>query len=140
MSTKKIDDDNESNKTDRSLNRSLEDDGFDLGNFADIIDDRTIVKIPALNDKYKLVERPRILFNFTMVTWESKFATSVFQKNFKTELCTYFTKGIIDLSLSETIVYAVYKGQRFDVYIYVAIGVIAIKVLDTMILFFRKVK
>ena len=75
-----------------------------------------------------------------MVTWESKFATSVFQKNFKTELCTYITKGIIDLSLSETIVYAVYKGQRFDVYIYVAIGVIAIKVLDTMILFFRKVK
>ena len=103
-------------------------------------DDRTIVKIPALNDKYKLVERPRFLISFSMVTWEGKFATSVFQKYFQTELCTYFTKGIIDLLLSEAIVYAYYGNTRSDIYVYIAIGVIAIKVIDTMVLFFRKIK
>ena len=36
-------------------------------------DDRQIVKIAALNDKYKLVERPRFLAFFDTVTWESKF-------------------------------------------------------------------
>jgi len=60
----------------------VEDDGFNLYNFTEMKDDRTIVKIAALNDKYKLVERPRLLLNFNLVTWESKFATSVFQKNF----------------------------------------------------------
>ena len=139
-STERRIDENESNKGDGSFNGSLEDDGFNLYNFTEMKDDRTIVKIAALNDKYKLVERPRLLLNFNLVTWESKFATSVFQKNFQTEICTYFTKGIIDLLLSEAIVYAIYKGYRYDIYIYVAIGVVILKVIDTMVLFFRKVK
>ena len=42
--------------------------------------------------------------------------------------------------LSEAIVYAIYKGYRYDIYIYVAIGVVILKVIDTMVLFFRKVK
>ena len=45
-----------------SLNGSLEDVTFNRRNFSDYQDDRKIVKLAALNDKYKLVERPRFLF------------------------------------------------------------------------------
>ena len=38
------------------------------------------------------------------------------------------------------IVYAEFGTKRLEIFIYVSIGVIAIKVLDTMLLFFRKVK
>lgn len=103
-------------------------------------DDRAIVKIAATNDKYKLVERPRFLFSFDTMTWESKFATSVFRKHFQTELCTFLTKAVFDLLLSQALVYAYYKNSRIEINILVALGVILWKVLDTMVLFMRRVK
>ena len=84
---------------DGSLNGSIDDVELHKRNFADMKDDRQIVKIAATNDKFKLVERPRFLFSFDTTTWENKFATSVFRKHFKTELCTYITKAIFDLFL-----------------------------------------
>lgn len=131
---------NESFNLDGSLNESYEDDEFNKHNFAEMKDDRAIVKIAATNDKYKLVERPRFLFSFETMTWENKFATSVFRKHFQTELCTFITKALFDLLLSQALVYAYYKNNRIEVNILVGLGVILWKVLDTMVLFMRKVK
>lgn len=103
-------------------------------------DDRQIVKIAATNDKYKLVERPRFLFSFDTVTWESKFATSVFRKHYKTELCTYLTKAVFDVLLSQALVYSKFAGKRIDINFGVAFCIIAIKILETLVLYFRKVK
>lgn len=44
--------------------------------YEDLRDDRAIVKKAALNDKYKLVERPRYLLNFETREWESRFAAA----------------------------------------------------------------
>ena len=55
------------------MNGSIEDVNFNRRNFADYQDDRKIVKMAALNDKYKLVERPRFLFSFENTIWEGKF-------------------------------------------------------------------
>jgi len=97
---------------DGSLNGSLDDVELHKRNFADMKDDRQIVKIAATNDKFKLVERPRFLFSFDTTTWENKFATSVFRKHFTTELCTYITKAIFDLFLGQALVYSMYKQDQ----------------------------
>ena len=92
-----------------SDNGSFDDIEQQKHNFTNLKDDRQIVKIAATNDKYKLVERPRFLFSFDTTTWENKFATSVFRKHFNTELCTFLTKAVFDLFLSQALVYAMYK-------------------------------
>lgn len=97
---------------DGSLNGSIDDVELHKRNFADMKDDRQIVKIAATNDKFKLVERPRFLFSFDTTTWENKFATSVFRKHFTTELCTYITKAIFDLFLGQALVYSIYKQDQ----------------------------
>mmetsp|Transcript_34053 Transcript_34053/g.44958 ORF Transcript_34053/g.44958 Transcript_34053/m.44958 type:complete len:155 (+) Transcript_34053:2682-3146(+) len=97
---------NDSYNQDDSLNGSVDEVEFQKRNFSDMQDDRQIVKIAAINDKYKLVERPRFLSSFNTTTWESKFATSVFRKHFRTEICTFITKGIFDLMLAESLVYS----------------------------------
>ena len=101
-------------------------------------DDRQIVKIAAINDKYKLVERPRFLVSFDTVTWESKFATSVFQKHFKTEICTFIAKGILDLLLAEAMVFSVHGHIQLGIYFIVAFGYIVYFSLATAFLFCRK--
>ena len=136
----RIIDPNDSLNQEGSLNGSLDDHEFNKRNFAEMKDDRAIVKIAAINDKYKLVERPRFLFSFDTTTWESKFATSVFRKHFSTELCTYLTKVCFDLLMSQALVYAIWKTDRIDINILVALGVLILRILDTMLLFFRKVK
>jgi len=83
-----------------SLDGSLEEVNFNRRNFSDYQDDRKIVKIAALNDKYKLVERPRFLFQFENTTWESKFGTWVFRKYFATEVFTYAMKSCADVILT----------------------------------------
>lgn len=86
-------------------------------------DDRHIVKIAALNDKYKLVERPRFLSSFDTITWENKFATSVFRKHFRTEICTFITKGIFDTLLAEATVYSFYLTENVFGY-YFLVGIL----------------
>ena len=80
-----------------SLDGSFDDANFNRRNFSDYQDERKIVKLAALNDKYKLVERPRFLFSFETTTWETKFQTWVFRKHFATELSTYIMKSVFDL-------------------------------------------
>ena len=77
----------------------MEDENFNRRNFSDYQDDRKIVKLAALNDKYKLVERPRFLFAFENTIWEGKFATWVFRKHFGTEFFTYIMKCVFDIIL-----------------------------------------
>ena len=82
---------------------------FNQRNFSDYQDDRKIVKLAALNDKYKLVERPRFLFSFENTTWENKFATWVFRKHFRTELFTYVMKSVFDIAILEAAIFANWK-------------------------------
>lgn len=55
---------------------------FDKRIFEELRDDRTIVKKAALNDKYKLVERPKFLMNFETREWEGRYAATQFRKHF----------------------------------------------------------
>ena len=82
-----------------SFEGNIEDAAFNRRNFSDYQDDRKIVKIAAINEKYKLVERPRFLFSFDNITWENKFAAWVFRRHFHTELYTFIMRGLADLIL-----------------------------------------
>ena len=95
----------------KSLNGSVEDVNFNRRNFSDYQDDRKIVKLAALNDKYKLVERPKFLFSFENSTWEGKFATWVFRKHFHTEFYTYVMKSILDIVLTQA---AIVANNKFN--------------------------
>lgn len=55
---------------------------FDKRIFEDLRDDRAIVKKAALNDKYKLVERPKFLMSFETREWEGRYAAVQFRKHF----------------------------------------------------------
>lgn len=92
-----------------SLDGSLEELDFNRRNFSDYQDDRKIVKFAALNDKYKLVERPRWLLNFSTATWESKFATSVFRKHYQVEIFTFSLKALCDLFLVEAFIWSAFR-------------------------------
>lgn len=74
---------------------------FNRRNFNDYQDDRKIVKIAALNDRYKLVERPRFLISFENTTWESKFGAWVFRKHFATEITNYIMRAVFDFVLAQ---------------------------------------
>lgn len=123
-----------------SLNGSLEDINFNRRNFSDYQDDRKIVKLAALNDKYKLVERPRFLFQFENTIWEGKFATWVFRKHFGTEFFTYVMKCVYDIILVQAAVVANYRLDRIEINLICGIGMLAVKVIEIFALFFRKVK
>lgn len=118
-----------------SLNGSVEEEEFQKRNFSDMQDDRQIVKIAALNDKYKLVERPRFLSSFDTLTWESKFATSVFRKHFGTEICNLITKGIFDCLLAEAAVYSIYMNdeEHEELHFYILVGIIMVALLTSII-------
>ena len=64
---------------------------FDKRIFEDLRDDRAIVKKAALNDKYKLVERPKFLMNFETREWEGRYAATQFRKHFNQEACNFVT-------------------------------------------------
>jgi len=55
---------------------------YDKRVLEDLKDDRAIVKKAALNDKYKLVERPKFLMNFETREWEGRYAATQFRKHF----------------------------------------------------------
>ena len=130
---------NDSFNQEQSLDDGSDDETvFSKRNFSDMQDDRQIVKIAAINDKYKLVERPRFLVSFDTMTWESKFATSVFRKHFKTEICTFIAKGILDLLLAEAVVFSVHGEVSIGIYFIVAVCFIVYFSLATAFLFCRK--
>ena len=55
---------------------------FDKRTYEELKDDKTIVKIAAMNDKYKLVERPKFLMNFDTREWEARYAATMFRKHY----------------------------------------------------------
>lgn len=85
-----------------SLDGSFEEVDFNRRNFSDYQDDRKLVKIAAVNDKYKLVERPRFLFSFETTTWENKFQTWIFRKHFATEMSNFISKIVFDIILAQS--------------------------------------
>ena len=86
------------------------------------------------------MERPRFLFQFENSVWESKFGTWVFRKHFATELLTYNMKSIFDLVLTQAAVIGFYKWDRLDLNVLAGILVFAIKTLEILAIFCRKVK
>ena len=80
------------------------------------------------------------MFSFDTTTWESKFATSVFRKHYRTELCTFLTKAGFDFLISQTLVYAMYKTDRIDISVLVGITVAIWKTFDVLFFFCRKVR
>mmetsp|Transcript_13554 Transcript_13554/g.17164 ORF Transcript_13554/g.17164 Transcript_13554/m.17164 type:complete len:272 (-) Transcript_13554:151-966(-) len=121
-----------------SLNGSDDEVIFSKRNFSDVQDDRAIVKIAAINDKFKLVERPRFLINFEMTTWESKFATSTFGKHFKTEICTFITKGVLDFLLAEAVAFSVHGNDKKWIYVLITLAWAIYFSLSLAFLFCRK--
>lgn len=132
---------NESYQDDNnSLDGSLEDVNFNGRNFNDYQDDRKIVQIAALNDKYKLVERPRFLLQFDNTTWESKFGAWVFRKHFQTELANYIMKAVFDFVLAQAAIIQKYGKDRYEINILAGIGMIILKTVESLALFGRKIK
>lgn len=123
-----------------SLNGSVEDVNFNRRNFSDYQDDRKIVKQAALNDKYKLVERPRFLFSFENYTWEAKFATWVFRKHFITEFYTYVMKSVFDVVLVQAFIVANNKFNAVWFNLLVGLTMCAFDIIMMFALFRRKVK
>ena len=122
------------------MDGSFEDVNFNRRNFSDYQDDRKILQIAALNDKYKLVERPRFLLQFENSVWESKFGAWVFRKHFRTEIATFIMKCAFDLILVQAAVIAVYEWNRLEINIVVGSGVAILKTMECFALFCRKVK
>jgi len=124
----------------QSLDASLEDISFNRNNFSDYQDDRKIVKIAALNDKYKLVERPRFLFLFENTTWESKFGAWIFQKHVKTEIATFVIKSAADVLLAQAGVIAVHHWDKPFWNIFSAVVSVLVNALLGSVLYCRKVQ
>ena len=79
---------------------------FDKRIFEDLKDDRAIVKKAALNDKYKLVERPKFLMNFETREWEGRYAATQFRKHFNQEACNFVTQSVFDVLMMQGFIYS----------------------------------
>ena len=89
-----------------------------------------IVKIPATNDRYKLVERPRFLLYFENKDWESQFTEHLYSKYFSQEVCNFFTKCILDILMIQVYLYS--KGhENLKVYSITLVGYLFVQGLAT---------
>ena len=104
-------------------------------NFDRSQDDRKIVKLAAVNDMYKLVERPRWLLMFNSTTWENRFSAWVFEKYFRHELYTFLMKAVFDIIISQALVVST-NSCRLDINLYVGLGVTALKAAECAAIFF----
>lgn len=131
---------NDSHDDNNSMDGDMEDVNFNRRNFSDYQDDRKIVKQVALNDKYKLVERPRFLFQFENTTWEPKFGAWVFRKHFSAEVFTYCMKCVFDLVLVQAAIISKYNWNRLDLNLGIGSACLLLKLCECLYLFCRKVK
>ena len=75
-------------------------------------DDKIIVKRLAENERYNLVERPRLLFSFDLNEQEKMFFAFLLTQNFSSEIFSYITKAIFDLVIVEFLIWEFFKTSN----------------------------
>ena len=128
--------------TDRDEQKSLNDDSFEddvAGNILktnELKDDKQIVKSAAQNDRYNLVERPRLLISFELKDQEQAFLHSLLKQNYSLEVFQLVSKAIIDLVIIECLVYTFFGSDSY--YIYVGVFVAVIAPLSALLYYMRR--
>ena len=89
-------------------------------------DDKQIVKRLAENERYNLVERPRMLFSFELNEQEKMFFSYMLTQNFRTELFHYISKGVFDIVIVEFLCWTYFGKSYYVIYGIVFVLVIVI--------------